>query len=118
MGVYSVTYPNGNTKWVCLSCGGSRVTRVTDIVKTNTASPLAALDWSSCHYCHLPFDPEDKHLRPTRDHIVPRALGGKNALWNYVPAHQKCNGRKKDDWPTCTCKKCTTAIEIYRRSNL
>lgn len=43
-----------------------------------------------CHYCAV-------RLRDgiyTRDHIVPKALGGLNTAWNLRPACRDCNMRK------------------------
>lgn len=59
-----------------------------------------------CHYCGV---------RPgiTTDHIVPRAFGGPDAVWNYVSACAICNSEKASSWPTCDCEKCTTAVERF-----
>lgn len=35
----------------------------------------------------------------TADHVVPRALGGPNALSNLRPAHRSCNGRRGHEYP-------------------
>lgn len=45
-----------------------------------------------CHYCgtRLRRDVDD-----TRDHIIPRSLGGPNTQWNRVPACVKCNWNKR-----------------------
>lgn len=59
-----------------------------------------------CHYCRR---------RPgvTKDHIVPKALGGTNHSWNIVPACQKCNGIKGDSWPVCPCSRCVAARKAF-----
>lgn len=122
--VHQVNYPNGTTRWVCVKCGSSQISMVADVAKAENGSPLVsvrdypqvALDWSRCHYCGKEFDRNIEKLCPTRDHIVPRALGGRDALVNIVIACRGCNERKSDRWPTCTCTKCTTAIEIHRRN--
>lgn len=68
-----------------------------------------------CHYCGRKFDPDDKHLRPSRDHIVPRSIGGVSAPFNYVWAHARCNTRKGNRWPTCQCAWCQAAIRAFQR---
>ena len=57
---------------------------------------------SVCHYCGI-------RAGITTDHIVPRALGGPDSMWNYQPACVQCNSEKKSYWPTCPCEKCTEA---------
>ena len=60
------------------------------------------LDEDVCHYCHqeIPYP-----LR-TRDHIVPRSRGGKNARWNLVMACLGCNRAKGAMVSWCLCAKC------------
>lgn len=41
---------------------------------------------ASCHYCPAPAT--------TRDHVIPKALGGPRATWNLVPACERCNQEK------------------------
>lgn len=57
-----------------------------------------------CHYCQVA-------PATTRDHIVPKALGGVGATWNLVPSCQKCNQIKSHDVPTCECEKCKLAVK-------
>jgi len=59
----------------------------------------------SCHYCAAPAT--------TRDHIVPKALGGKDGAYNIVPSCMFCNTQKADDYPTCTCPKCQRAVVAF-----
>lgn len=59
-----------------------------------------------CHYCHGDFWLDFI----TKDHIVPKARGGKNATWNYVPSCEPCNTAKGMNAPTCECVRCQTAI--------
>lgn len=59
-----------------------------------------------CHYCNAARG-------TTKDHIVPKALGGPNIQWNYVRACQDCNGNKADSWPDCPCGVCALAVEMY-----
>ena len=48
---------------------------------------LAGRPWVECHYCgeHL------TEVTMTLDHVKPVALGGMNALHNFVPACKTCN---------------------------
>lgn len=59
-----------------------------------------------CHYCGV---------RPgtTIDHIVPRAFGGPDAMWNYVSSCESCNLSKAASWPTCLCGICTAAVDRF-----
>ena len=49
-----------------------------------------------CGICFLPLGPKN---RPTRDHVVPRALGGTDHR-NITLAHEHCNIAKDADPPT------------------
>ena len=60
-----------------------------------------------CHYCG--------RKATTKDHIVPRALGGRNARWNLIDACFPCNNTKADTWPTCDCTACLHATRRHRR---
>lgn len=59
-----------------------------------------------CHYCKR---------RPgiTIDHIVPRAFGGPDAIWNYVSSCETCNLEKGSSWPDCPCDYCTNAVTRF-----
>lgn len=61
-----------------------------------------------CHYCPA--------TATTRDHIIPKSLGGATRPWNLVPACRTCNTRKASKLPTCRCEKCMTALQIHRDS--
>lgn len=62
---------------------------------TNSISKLVQRDGAWCHYCGY----EVRNLNAmsldrdaaSRDHIVPRALGGRNAIENLRIAHKFCN---------------------------
>jgi 5-methylcytosine-specific restriction endonuclease McrA len=62
---------------------------------------------SACHYCGNPG-------AKTRDHIVPKALGGLDRTWNIVRACVRCNGRKANHWPTCPCDTCQNSVRLHR----
>lgn len=64
-----------------------------------------------CHYCGVRWPVE--YL--TRDHIVPRSLGGTSGLYNLVRACRKCNSSKGQEMPTCKCEKCAMAVKRYHR---
>lgn len=59
-----------------------------------------------CHYCNAAPG-------TTRDHIVPRSLGGPNAQWNIVRACGPCNNDKASSWPECPCGVCQLAVEMF-----
>ncbi len=50
---------------------------------------LAEWDYT-CAYCHRSFPPD----KLTPDHRIPLVRGGKNALWNLLPACARCNSQK------------------------
>lgn len=62
-----------------------------------------------CHYCRRQFPTEEL----TEDHVVPRARGGLNRIWNIVAACESCNNRKADSWPTCQCEFCRNSVERH-----
>lgn len=75
----------------------------------------------SCHYCSIelglignPFGLPEM----TRDHIVPRARGGRDIGWNIQISCAECNVLKSDIFPTCSCGKCRRSRrrhwEFYR----
>lgn len=59
---------------------------------------LAKVQNGLCGICGgaLPINP---HLA-SLDHVIPRAMGGKDSVGNYVLAHKECNGEKANDVPT------------------
>lgn len=57
-----------------------------------------------CHYCQREVGPGA--LPFTRDHVVPRAMGGRDRRDNVVPACRDCNGDKADKYPTHDCSFC------------
>lgn len=57
-----------------------------------------------CHYCQREVGPGA--LEFTRDHVVPRALGGQDRRDNVVPCCRDCNGEKADRYPTHDCAFC------------
>lgn len=67
----------------------------------------------SCHYCYVEMYPGDPNTGPTKDHIVPRALGGMDERFNIVMACRDCNSKKADDWPKCDCNKCRKTRRIH-----
>lgn len=57
-----------------------------------------------CHYCQREVGPGA--LEFTRDHVVPRAIGGRDRRDNVVPCCRDCNGDKADKYPTHQCAFC------------
>lgn len=48
-----------------------------------------------CHYCGRWFGRNQRGQKEcTVDHVIPRALGGPNAPWNYVISCNACNNAK------------------------
>ena len=62
-----------------------------------TRAKLIDLYGYECHICHQLINPALRAPDPgsySIDHVLPRALGGSNALENLRPAHLGCNSRK------------------------
>lgn len=73
-------------------------------------------DGGVCHYCgidcvRVPSGKRAPHNMATRDHIVPRFLGGENGLGNYVLSCSKCNGDRGNQLFYCECFRCLPIIE-------
>jgi hypothetical protein len=64
---------------------------------------------ASCHYCGA--------RATTKDHIVPKALGGVNAAYNLVESCEPCNKKKGSELPTCDCSKCLRAVLLPRKED-
>lgn len=57
----------------------------------------------TCHLCHKKLTV----LTRTREHIVPRALGGLDVRWNLTMACRECNSAKANIFPWCSCGVCS-----------
>jgi len=62
-----------------------------------------------CHYCGIELTEENK----TRDHVVPRAMGGLDVKWNRVWCCREENSKKADKFPTCRCSFCRKTIRRH-----
>lgn len=71
---------------------------------------LIKRDKGVCHYCKRHVDINQKKKYPTRDHIVPRSLGGPNRLDNYVLACSHCNNDRGTSLFYCDCRDCREII--------
>jgi len=68
--------------------------------RQNSNGTFTPADWLTllsrsprCHWCKRPWT---KRRRPTHDHVIPLARGGKNTLENSCCACATCNARKND----------------------
>jgi len=65
-----------------------------------------------CHYCGDQTNRIQNHPKQaTKDHVVPKGLGGSNTLDNYVLACQTCNNDKGTTLFYCMCVFCGPRIE-------
>jgi len=62
-----------------------------------------------CHYCDIELTEENK----TKDHVVPRAIGGRDVRWNIVWSCRDCNSRKADKFPVCSCNLCRKTVRRH-----
>lgn len=74
-----------NAGCVCVSCG----------MVADKCILIAEPDGSSRGHFEFVGTKNDKYVIMTKDHIIPRALGGKDILENYQPMCQECNLEKK-----------------------
>jgi len=68
-----------------------------------------------CHYCNCKTQRATsgnatKGNIATRDHVVPKYMGGANAMENYVLACHKCNSRRGNQLFYCDCMHCAPMI--------
>lgn len=71
--------------------------------------PVLAAD-EKCHYC--------TDLATTWDHVVPFFRGGRNRIYNRVPACKDCNVAKADRMPACPCDFCIEAVRRWEEDRL
>lgn len=69
----------------CVSCG----------MVADKCILIAEPDGSNRGHFEFVGTKNDKYVIMTKDHIIPRALGGKDVLENYQPMCQECNVEKK-----------------------
>src|SRR5574343_124732 len=69
----------------CVSCG----------IIADKCILIAEPDGSNRGHFEFVGTKNDKYVIMTKDHIIPRALGGKDVLENYQPMCQECNVEKK-----------------------
>lgn len=79
-------------------------------VPQTIARKRAGIDNRHCHYCGKSCPPK----QITRDHVIPRGLGGQDHYLNLVPSCGPCNSAKACDPPTCECERCVDAYQYHR----
>lgn len=68
-------------------------------------------DNGMCHYCTQKCNrTHGSAKQATKEHIVPRSLGGQNALDNYVLACSACNNKRGIQLFFCRCDTCAPLI--------
>lgn len=77
--------------------GGPRISRSMEESLTQRVLLYVAQE-GICALCGQPM--EGPGTRHSLDHVIPHALGGKNALGNLVLSDDLCNRRKSNDQPT------------------
>ena len=69
---------------------------------------MSSLEYE-CHYCKCELDEHNV----TIDHIVPKALGGRDERFNKILSCRMCNEKKADSWPNCSCARCRKSRRIH-----
>lgn len=75
----------------CVKCGCTGVFFALERGKKNNPKKF--------HFNLYGLDTSGREMLITKDHVVPRAKGGKNKLSNYQVMCQKCNQEKGDKLP-------------------
>jgi len=57
------------------------------------AAKLRAESWERCHWCGVEYG-DTGNDRRTKEHLIPRSLGGSDDLVNIVFAHRSCNSQR------------------------
>lgn len=81
------------------------MTRLRSLMRDGLSAPPEYV----CHYCDISLLEETK----TKDHVVPRSIGGLDVRWNIVWACRDCNSDKADDFPVCRCNFCRRTIRKH-----
>lgn len=71
----------------------------------------AQANTKTCHYCGDEMSSAHWGLpdSATKEHIVPKSIGGAGHLTNIVIVCKKCNEKRGDGPSPCGCRKCTLA---------
>src|SRR6478735_1475125 len=71
----------------------------------------------NCHYCNVVTTKSGKFMA-TRDHVIPKSLGGPNSVNNYVLACSQCNTMRGNILVYCHCEFCEKVIDDWFHDNL
>jgi hypothetical protein len=78
---------------------------------------LVKRDGARCHYCKKMTiakpSKSQEGLRRTRDHVVPKKMGGSGADSNMVIACADCNSEKQSNIYYCGCSQCIGTINRF-----
>lgn len=64
-----------------------------------------------CHYCEVKVDRSLPERHPTREHIVPKGLGGPDDIYNLLLSCSGCNNDRGTQLFYCCCPLCLEVIE-------
>lgn len=71
-----------------------------------------------CHYCRRRTNRVvGSPLQATREHVVPRSMGGPNSIHNYVLACADCNNKRGTALFFCSCDFCKSLIDDAMNSD-
>lgn len=78
---------------------------------TSHMTRLIKRDKGLCHYCKRQTNrTPGSALQATKEHVVPRSMGGANSTANYVLACAGCNNKRATTLFYCKCDHCTFLI--------
>lgn len=76
-------------------------------------SKLIRRDGPYCHYCNVFLT----RTQGTCDHVVPKSMGGRNWLGNYVLACESCNNERGTELDWCDCDFCGPLLDEFIHSD-
>jgi len=74
-----------------------------------TANGKHVTDIDQCHYCLRDINV----LTRTKDHVVPRSMGGLDVRWNIVWSCRQCNSFKASNPVICRCSFCRRSVRRH-----
>lgn len=87
----------------------------------NHMTRLIKRDGLKCHYCKCVVQRSHGNHQAncnnptlaTKDHVVPKSMGGLGKVENYVIACKTCNETRGDNLYYCACAFCADVVESF-----
>lgn len=91
-----------------------------EIMSTKELAQIIQRDGTNrCHYCNIITSRNSKTgRRATRDHVVPKSMGGADRVYNFVLACESCNSIRGNILHYCYCDFCINVVDSWISDNL